>query len=273
MYRDQWGGMDSLDRQYKDAVAQAQPIPSESWKTRSSSSWRLRLSAGASTIGVIFTNDFYDEETDEGGEIYLDRYDLLDSSGRVLSSHEFEDLETPHNKERDYQCGAPRRNPETGREDYVELWSGGSGCAFVFDVVVPRDDVYEIAVVAWSEPDELYRPDGRAKLAVVENPYRWGETLGTATCASQVSTEGPSQMPTQASCGCQIGWCVMIDSPKLPSDSGGRRSWARSWRSRPRTRRTPTLKEGCWSPTRSPPRFRSWPEVSAAGSAGGHPTT
>ena len=174
-FRDQWGGMDSLDEFYKTKSADAQAIRGQSWSERATLSWSVPLQAGSATLGLIYTNDFYDDESGDDGRIYLDRLDVVDDLGAVVVSREFEDLGPPFNETGGHYCGGRRYNPDTGEEDHIDLWNGGPECGFFIELEVPTDGVYGIEMVAWAEPHRLYGTGGLARISVAGNPYRAGD--------------------------------------------------------------------------------------------------
>ena len=168
-YRNQWGGLDSLDDLYKEGKVAALAVQAESWEDRETLVWPVTLPAGTETLRVMFTNPFYDEETDEGGPTWLDRLTVVDAHGDVLVSHEFEDLEVP----------VPPWEGTCGEayDDNLVLWWGGRHCAFYIDIDVPTDGAYSVEVVAWSRGyDERYGNDGFARLSVSANEYQEGDT-------------------------------------------------------------------------------------------------
>ena len=175
-YRDQYGGRDSLDQAYKDGAVSAQPIQGDSWSGRETLTWEIDAEAGLATLGVTYTNDFYDDATGADGRIYLDRLDVIDDEGALVARHEFEDIGPPYNDLGGHYCGDSAHNPVTDAVDHIDLWNGGSECSFVVEVDIPRDAAYEVAVVAWAEPHDLYGPDRLARLSVTRDPYRSGDT-------------------------------------------------------------------------------------------------
>ena len=173
-YKDQWGGMDSLHEFYKRDYGTSQNVEAESWQDRETLTWPLLLAPGIQPVRVTFTNHYWDEATNEGGRLYLDRFAVFDSQGRQVASVEFEDLDPPEAPWG--QCGGNRRNPATGREDHLSLWSGDS-CVLRIDVQVPAFDVYTAEVVVWSDGnDERYEHEGYARVAVTANSYEKGDT-------------------------------------------------------------------------------------------------
>ena len=169
-YRNQWGGLDSLDGLYKEGKVAAQAVQAQSGRNRQTLVWPLSLSAGTETLRVIFTNPWYDEEADtSGGRVWLDRLTVVDPRGDVLVSYEFEDLEVPV-PPWDGTCGEPRNG-------HVIVWYGFLVCAFFIDIEVPTGGLYDVEVVAWSNGyHEEYGNDGFARLSVSANNYQVGDT-------------------------------------------------------------------------------------------------
>ena len=174
-YKDQFGGVDSLDGFYKEAVGPSRALRAASWRDRETLSWQVRLAAGVETLGVVFANPFYDDNTGDQGQVYLDRLRVTDSGGGVLLGLEFEDLDPPIGGWGG-TCGEARYNPASGRNDYLWLHWGETQCSIFVDVDVPSDGVYNVEIVAWAERHEQYPNGGFARLAVAVNPYREGDT-------------------------------------------------------------------------------------------------
>ena len=175
LYRHGWGGLDSLDDFYKNDGGSSLAIQAESWAERKTLVWPVALADGIRTLRVVFTNDWYDESTNEDGNIYLDLLRVTDVDGYVIVSREFEDLEAP--VAHWGRCGDAHYNQTTQLNDHFLLWGGYSECAFFVDVEIPSDGVYDVEVVAWSTGwDERYGEDGFAKLSVAVNAYEEGDT-------------------------------------------------------------------------------------------------
>ena len=168
-YKDQWGGLDSLDEFYKRDDGSSLAIRADSWEDRETLSWPIGLAAGVETLRVVFTNDFYDEATGDDGMIYLDRLRVVDSRGLELVSHEFETLGPPIAPWG--PCGERRRNPVTRSEDHIVMWNGYLNCAYFIDVDIPSDGIHNVEIVAWADRHEQYEEDRYAKLSVVANKY------------------------------------------------------------------------------------------------------
>ena len=171
MYRDQWGGLDSLDEFYKEASGEALAVQAASWRERETLRWTLPFTAGVTPLRVTFTNYFWDGSANIGGAVYLDRLTLTDARGRAVAGYEFEDLESPI---------APWGNPcGYPRDDHFALYTGQAdgACRLGFDVEVPADGLYNVEVVAWADRHERYYGEDRfAKIAVAQDPYRLGDT-------------------------------------------------------------------------------------------------
>ena len=176
-YKDQWGGLDSLDEFYKYDDGSSLAIRADSWEDRETLSWPVWLPAGVETLRVVFTNPLKNDTTGDRRVVYLDRLDVTDARGRVFVSQEFEDLEPPIGHWGG-PCGHTGYNPITGRNDHLALGWGGFSCAVFVDVETPRDDVYNVEIVAWADQYEQDEEDGFAKLSVVANNhvYHDGDT-------------------------------------------------------------------------------------------------
>ena len=176
LYKDQWGGMDSLDGFYKRHQGTELNVKATSWQDRETLRWLLSLPAGTQTLKVTYPNHFWDEAAREGGVMNLDRLDLLDDQGRRVTSVEFEDVDVPVASWGN-DCGTPKRNTGSGSGDYLELWAGWDTCALRIDVEVPETSTYTAEVIAWSDGhDKRYGDDGYARLGVTANAYEEGDT-------------------------------------------------------------------------------------------------
>ena len=126
MYRDQRGGLDSLDEFYKEAPGETLAVQADSWREREMLRWTMPLTAGVTPLKVTFTNHFWDERTRVNGTVWLDRLTLTDDRGRTVAGYEFEDLEPPINPAWGGPCGEQHDNQ-------FELWNGGADCRLGFD--------------------------------------------------------------------------------------------------------------------------------------------
>ena len=168
-YRDQWGGLDSLDDLYKEGKVQAMAVQGETSDDRQTLAWPVTLSEGTETLRVIFTNPWYDEDADEGGNVRLDRLTVVDADGVAVARQEFEGLELPL-PPWEGTCG------ETYDDDII-LWWGELHCALYIDVDIPTDGAYSIEIVAWSSGyDDRYENDGFPRLSIATNAYQVGDS-------------------------------------------------------------------------------------------------
>ena len=165
-YRDQWGGVDALDHFYKNGAESALPIRAQG-AAGPGPAWTLGLPAGQTTLGVTYTNDFYDEETGADGTVFLDRLRVLDETGREVAHYEFETATpvAPWGP-----CGAPEA------DHHLRLWNGGFECAIHIPLSIQTAGAHRLEISAWATRHELYGDDGYAKLSLVADPYRKGDT-------------------------------------------------------------------------------------------------
>ena len=168
-----WHGEDSLDHFYKYQDDSMLAIEGESWADRETLIWPVLLPAGTETLRVVFANDFYDEQTEEDGTIFLDWLKVVDAAGQVIASHEFEALGPPIAPWG--PCGEVRRNPTTGRNDHLVMWNGYENCTFYIDVEVPGVGTYDVEIAAWAPHYQQYGEDGFARLSVVVDAYAYHE--------------------------------------------------------------------------------------------------
>ena len=54
------------------------------WRERDSLSWPVGLTAGTDILGIVFANPFHDEDTEDQGQVYLDRLRVTDAGGGLL---------------------------------------------------------------------------------------------------------------------------------------------------------------------------------------------
>ena len=132
-YRDGWGGMDSLDDQYKgeDPSGWEQvEIDARTEEEKQTISLSARLTAGSNEIGLANVNP-----ADVYTNILIDSLTVRGAAGEVVGRWELEDIWGPD--ERD--CGV--------------IWDGlgvDIFCRVVVSVEVPRDGDYTVEVAAWT---------------------------------------------------------------------------------------------------------------------------
>ena len=158
-YRDQWGGLDSLDGHYKEDIPNSVDfeIKAQSYAQREAVASTWFLTAGDNTVRLAFTNDHGDEDGDRN--IHVDRLDVRDSKGRVIDSHELEDVEATGD------C-----NGAYG-DSHFSFYCSGS---VEITVNAPAAEDYDIEVVAWADQYGNELPN--LSVAVNSDPYREGDT-------------------------------------------------------------------------------------------------
>lgn len=163
LYRDQHGGLDSLDWLYKEGAGSAQQVvevEAQSYQSRETVSAVVPLSPGG-LLGVQFVNDYWDEETGNDRNVYMDRLAVREQkSGNTIFEIEVEDL-----KEADQGDGGCIQ----ARPTHVTFYGA---CHLTIEFDVPVDGRYEVEAVVWADQfgSEL------AKLAFRSILYRDGDT-------------------------------------------------------------------------------------------------
>ena len=172
LYRSAWGGLDSLDKFYKEhSGGPGISLEGRRWSERATASWELTLTTGANTLAVWPEEGF--------GAISLDRLDVLNPSGERVLRKEFEELPVPV-ENGDRRCGQTQYNDDTGEHEYLWLWGDRFVCAVWIDIDLAAGGAHTVEVVGWSHTnDDPWRVEndidhGRVKLAL--DPYREGDT-------------------------------------------------------------------------------------------------
>lgn len=130
-----FGGIDTNMSPASEAFASAQ-ITSESRTSAQSVSLTVSLPAGAKTVRLAFTNDFYDE-TEGDRNLYLDALVVRDTSGSTVSRIELENL-------------PPQANPDCNHARIHDFALHCSGALNV-EVSIPAHGEYRIEVIAYQE--------------------------------------------------------------------------------------------------------------------------
>lgn len=161
-YRDQWGGMDSLDEFYKEGKApQVVEVEAKTYESRETVSATVRLSP-AGLLAVQFVNDYFDEDSGADRNLFVDRLIVREEEGgEPIFEVDLEDLTEDDLGEGD--CGLATQDTH---------FAFYSGCRLRFDVDVPIDAPYRVEAVAWADQygEEL------AQLSFSEILYRNGDT-------------------------------------------------------------------------------------------------
>lgn len=161
LYRDEPGGMDSLDRFYKNPVGAEFEIEAASFEDRQTVSAALQLD-GQSRVYLAFTNDYWQNGTDVDRNLRLSTLELRDVQGSVVFESDLATLQ-------DQDCGeAVAAEDGSGADHWVLL----ANCGIRVDVAVPATGTYGAAVTAWADQAGA-EP---AKLGIASTPYRRGDT-------------------------------------------------------------------------------------------------
>ena len=161
LYRDEPGGLDSLDGFYKHPAGEEFEIKAGSFEDRQTVSAPVALD-GTSRLYVAFANDYWEAATGIDRNLRLDTLELRDDGGKVA----FEtNLATLTNQ----SCGNAVEADDGGDADH---WAIFTGCGIRVDVDIPASGTYDAAVTAWADQagDEL------AKVRIAATPYHQGDT-------------------------------------------------------------------------------------------------
>ena len=165
-YKDQWGGIDSLDEFYKRDQGTEVEVRAGSREDRKTLSWSLWLGAGDQMLAVSFTNDL----GGPSGHVHLDRLTVTDARGGVVVRREFKTMAPPVTPWG--PCGRKHN-------DHFELWDSSHYCRLYVGIRVPSEGIYTVEIVAWGDRGKKYGFDGKerfAKLAVGADVYQHGDT-------------------------------------------------------------------------------------------------
>ena len=161
LYRDEPGGLDSLDGFYKYPAGEEIEIEAASFEDRQTVFAPVALD-GTSRVYVAFANDYWEAATGIDRNLRLDTLELRDDEDKVV----FEtNLATLTNQD----CGNAVEADDDGDADH---WAIFTGCGIRVDVDIPASGTYTAAVTAWADQagDEL------AKLRIAATPYHQGDT-------------------------------------------------------------------------------------------------
>ena len=153
-YRSAWGGMDSLDGDYKNDPPGGDDVLVEArtWEEREIVSTDGYLRAGDNTVGIKYVNEV------NWSHVGLDRLTVRDSRNRLVDSYDLGSLKGQH-------CGGPR-------EKFYQL---DPGCVLGVPVSVPRNGTYTVAVDAWNWDDDRRYP-GQLRIWAPGYIYEEGDT-------------------------------------------------------------------------------------------------
>ena len=161
-YRDQWGGMDSLDEFYKHPEGKTFEIEANSWAERQTFSITAWLDQDSHLV-LRHRNSWCDNIEGTCRHFRLDELAVRDvESGALVHKVAWEVLD-----EHCFNDG--RYNEGTGKDDHYEWW--GWDCEAI-PLDLPEAATYLVEVVAWADR----AGDKLAKLAIGTTPYHEGDT-------------------------------------------------------------------------------------------------
>ena len=142
-YRDQWGGLDSLDQYYKNGTTPSRfEIAAENYEARQTLSLQAFLDAGSSLVIEHPHNNGCGDNGHEtcGRDLRIEQFVLRDSGGSIVDRIEWSEL--------DADCESDGRyNAAGGTDEHYQWW--GWGCTFSVDV--PAAATYTIEMTVWAD--------------------------------------------------------------------------------------------------------------------------
>ena len=160
LYKENWGGFDSLDEFYKydPPGGRDVTVKSHTWAERETVSATGRLRAGGNTLGMQVILDPQDDYLSGWTpHLGIDYVALFDDTGGEVARYELEELD---NWERN-DCGHPISVGGDRSEGY-RLWE----CILVVPVIAPNTGSYRVDVRTWILDDEGRRSDAKATLRI-----------------------------------------------------------------------------------------------------------
>ena len=265
LYRDQWGGLDSLDEFYKHndiAVARTSIEVNAARDDPHIVTLGAWLRGGKERLRLT---PRFDPPPTEDSEIWwhpgIDHVRLLNSAGGVVQHVELQDLD---GESAEGLCG-----PDEQATDYYLAWS----CPQEVLLEVPESGTYSVEVVLWFDHQHENVADQRRLLDVSLGGYVEGDTwyrdMRPPGFAGELVPDADTGLPWLAErivederfaeAAVKFWWPAVM--------GGGRRGASVGrWRHR-------ASKAACLRPTRSPRRSNDWRGVSAAGLAEAYRTT
>ena len=172
-YRDQWEGLDSLDRQYKDRWANVREtfeITAESRTEQQTVSVRAWLPAGTEMVRI---DPYFDPPRPDGSDIWwnmgIEHVAVRDGDGVVVSRLGLETVA----EELDL-CGnhEPRYDHTSARDAFYEAWF----CTQRVPVRIPADGVHDIELIVWVAHQHSDVASQRRMLDLSAGGYQEGDT-------------------------------------------------------------------------------------------------
>ncbi len=166
-YRDQWGGVDSLDGHYKEGAGSLQKIEVEgdAYQTRQTIEQTVWLEPGSRLSIRHYQNNGCGDAGDEscGRDLRIDDFHIRDLQGRIVDRIEWSELDESCEYDGAYNEGS-------GSEDDHYQWWGWSCYEIPVELAVADAYVLEISVWADQSGDEVTWFELGASL------YQYGDT-------------------------------------------------------------------------------------------------
>ena len=146
LYRDQPGGLDSLDDSYKeDRAVRLFEIGADAWAARQTMAVEAWMRKGHSRVFIGNPhNSWWDHESQQGGsygrDIRLNDLVVRTSEGDLIQRFGVEEFNEHCEHDGEW-------NERSGEDDHWQFW--GRGCEISADV--PADGTYVIEAVAWAD--------------------------------------------------------------------------------------------------------------------------
>ena len=143
-YRDQWGGMDSLDEHYKrgETTSRKFLVEADSYQSRQTFSHGVWLEPGNRLILKHHNNNGCGEDGSQtcGRDLRIDSFHIQDLHGRVVDPISWSEL--------DEHCEYDGQYDEaTGNDDHYRWW----GWECMFPTQIAEADSYEIEITLWAD--------------------------------------------------------------------------------------------------------------------------
>ena len=166
-YRDQWGGMDSLDGQYKEGVGGLRKIAVDAatYQSRQTVTHTVWLQPGSRLAIRHYDNNGCGEDGNQtcGRDLRIDDFHVRDVDGQVVDRIEWSDLDAHCEYDGQYEAGSG------GDDDHYRWW--GWECHEI-PVNVPQAGSYELRLTVWADQ----AGDVVTSFKVGANLYQAGDT-------------------------------------------------------------------------------------------------
>ena len=146
LYRDQWGGLDSLDGTYKEGAANLHEaeVSGSTYQTRQTFSHSVWLEPGSSLVIRHYHNNGCGDDGDEtcGRDLRIDDFHIRDQGDRVVDRIEWSELDEHCEYDGTYDAGSG------GDDDHYRWW--GWECHQI-PIQLEGAAQYVISVTAWAD--------------------------------------------------------------------------------------------------------------------------